>query len=263
MIKFIDSKYGIKAKVLIGFVLIGVMLSLSGIVAFFEFGRMSDYVSTLISSNVTSVNTTRLMLNSADEYNSDILELISSDIPENTKIERNIDFENNMAELPLNFTTKKESVLADSVKYSYVAYVHVLKEIENMSGKDYMYKKDWYFNRLKIVYDKLRGYIQRLSHASQNSLAVNYTNLKDSFYRSIMPGVVAVAAGIILVILFNYFLNIFIIKPIIKINDGIKKYNECNKMYDVTVPSDSDQISQLNKSIKELIYDNKTLKRKF
>jgi hypothetical protein len=93
-------------------------------------------------------------------------------------------------------------------------------------------------------------------------LAENYYSLNDRFYRSITPIIVAALVGIILVLLFNYFLNLYLIKPVIKINKGLKSYREYNKGYDVKFDFGRDQMEELNGNIKEIIEENRNLKKK-
>lgn len=257
------KELGIKHKVLLGSVAIGLMLFFAGIIAFFEFSRMSNYVSTLISDNIASVNTSRYLMNISDEYNTRILEIIGDDdlysIPE---IKSDVDFIKMLEDLEDHFTTQGEKKMADSVLYSYVAYMHVVNEVHSVWNEGYSSRREWYFERLQVVYDKMKGYIQSLTTISQNALADNYNKLNDSFYRSIMPIIIAVSAGIVLVILFNYFLNLFILTPLIKINKGLKSYKEYNKSYDVKFDFGGDQLQELNSNIKDIIEENKSYKKK-
>jgi hypothetical protein len=73
---------------------------------------------------------------------------------------------------------------------------------------------------------------------------------------------VAAFVGLILVILFNYFINIFFITPVIRINKGLRSYREYNKGYDVKFDNGRDQMQELNENIKEIIEENRSLKKK-
>ncbi len=255
--------HNIKTKVLLGCVLIALMLSLSGLVAFFEFGRMSNSVSTMISDNIFNSNASRKMLSYSDDFNMQVLQVLSND--EDYKLysaRYHREFGALLEDLDNYNLSPNDRLIRDSIIYSYVAYTQVLKEVEPLMLENNTVRREWYFNRLQSVYDQFRYYLVSLSSSTQTSIAKNYTNLRDSLYRSIMPGIVAVVAGILLVFLFNYFLNLYVLTPIMKINNGLKKYKDHNKTYDVVVGADKDQLYELNKSIKELILENKALKRK-
>ena len=66
--------------------------------------------------------------------------------------------------------------------------------------------------------------------------------------------------GIVLVFLFNYFINFYFISPLIAITRGIEKYIQFKKSYNVVIESD-DELDLLNESVKELIDSNKNLSK--
>jgi signal transduction histidine kinase len=110
------------------------------------------------------------------------------------------------------------------------------------------------------VYMKLRGYIQQLMMLSQKALTENSYNLSDSFYRSLMPCVVSVGVGIVLVILFVYFINFYFINPILMISKGISNYVTNKKSYNVTLDN-TDELQDLNQNVADLVDINKKLEK--
>ena len=219
------------------------MLLLSGVMAFFEFGRMSRYISNLISSSIMTVDLTRNLLNTCDRYHSDLFRQIGDDgllaQPETIPTD---EFESSIDRLYTVMRSAEERQMTDSVRYAYSAYMQVSREIESV----------WLF----------RNYLQRLSDSSQTILTDNYNSLQDSYYRSIMPGVVANAASIILIILFVYLLGLYVIKPVVKMSRGLRDYRQSGKSYNVTFDYGGDQIQSMNEEIKEIIDENKSLKNR-
>lgn len=253
--------FGIRAKVIAASIVIMLVLLLSGIIAFLEFGRMSRDISELISNNIKCVNLTRNMLSLSDAYQTEIFQQISDEsrlLPELKSMEP---FEKDLAALSSKLTEHKELKLADSVCYAYSAYMQVAIDIDKIWNLPQEMRTEWYFSKLKVVFDKFSGYLQRLADGSQRALTDNYQTLNESYYRSIMPSVVAMGAGIIMVILFIYFLNIYFIHPILKMTKGLKDYKEYNKSYNVTFDKGGDQIQEMNSLIGDLIEENKSLKR--
>ncbi len=239
------------------------MLLLSGMIAFFEFGRMSSQVSQIISNNVTSVDISRNLLNLCDRYNSSLFQSLNEDylagVPEILPAD---EFEENIALLRENVRSRAERNLVDTVRYAYSAYMQVAIDVEHIWLQPKDIRTDWYFQNLQKSYDDLRYYLQRLSTRSQRALAGNYDSLKDSYYRSIMPGVVAIGASIILVILFAFFLNSYILKPVLKMHKGIKDYRNFGRKYDVTFDYGGDQIQEMNSDIKDLLDDSNEMRRR-
>lgn len=250
---------GLKKKISLGFVIIGTILLLSSVISLYEFISMRRSVSNLISDNISSVNTSRLMLEVTDEYNFDLLTSMGIDstilVPDIVSDTRFTSYLNLVKD---NFTTTQERVLADSILYAYTTYIHVVKDAANVWQGDYQQRRVWYFDTLHPIYTRLRGYLQQLAITAEKALEQNSINLSDSFYRSIMPGVVAVAVGLILVLLFNYYINRYYISPLQTISKGIANFISLKKNYTVEIDGD-DELNELNTQVKELINTNKNL----
>lgn len=63
-----------------------------------------------------------------------------------------------------------------------------------------------------------------------------------------------------LVLLFNYFINFYLISPVIMMTKGISSYREFRKNYNVTVEND-DELQDLNSSIKDIVDENRKLRK--
>lgn len=255
----------VKRKIYLGFVVLGFILLLSSVIAIFEFVSMRKSVSKLVTDNIASINTSRMLLEVADEYNFKLLEGIRADslavLPEIPNIQKDKRFVSFLSEVRGKFTTREEKAMTDSVKYAYVAYAHIIIEAPQIWQTGYQQRGDWYFGKLYPVYMQLRIYIGHLSSLSQRALVENSKNLSEGFYRSVMPCVVAVAIGIILLLLFNYYLNFYFINPLERITKGIKHYRQTRKSYTVNLESD-DEMQELNDNVKDIIIENKQLTKK-
>ena len=260
---FKKIKLGVRSKIFAASLVIALMLLLSGGMAFFEFGRMSRYISEFISNSILSVDLTRNLLNTSERYHSDLFRQIGGDgllaqpetIPDD-------EFESVMDRLYTVLASEQERMIADSVRYAYSAYMQVSLEIETVWLLPQDDRTDWYFNRLQTVYAKLRNYLTRLSDASQSAITDSYNSLQDSYYRSIMPGVIASAASIVLIILFVYFLNHYVVHPMLRMSRGLSDYRRTGKTYNVTFDYGGDQIQAMNEDIKEIIDENKSFKKR-
>lgn len=252
---------GIRKKILFGFLVIGIVLLLSGVIAIYEFVRMRNTVHTLVADNIKSINTSNLLLEITDEYNFSLLrsmgEAGSAVIPDIDKDTRFTDYLEHAMD---KYTDVREQNMADSVVYAYTAYIHVMKEAPMVWQGNYQDRRSWYFDRMYPVYMKLRGYIQDLIALSQTALTENSYNLSDSFYRSLMPCVVSVGVGIVLVLLFVYFINFYFINPILRITKGISNYMLYKKSYNVVLEN-NDELQELNQNVADLVDVNKKLEK--
>ena len=76
-----------------------------------------------------------------------------------------------------------------------------------------------------------------------------------------MPGVVAVGAGLILVMLLLYFIMSYYIKPIYRISEGVVDYRTAGRRHTYTFDGD-DQLAEINNGVTELIDENIELKKR-
>lgn len=253
------SQMGIRRKVFLACLMLALILFFSSLISIFEFSRMSDYVSEQIAGNITSVNTAREMVKETESYNFRLMQEVTDDATELSVIndDRFIGY---YADLENIFTTKEERIYADSVRFAYTAYMQVVREAKDVWKMDQEVRSEWCFNKLQPIYVRLRSYLQKLTEISQNSLVNNSQSLQDSFYRSIMPGFISVLLGMVLVFLFNYFLNYYIVSPILKMKKGISGYTQFGKEYDVRIENE-DELQELNDSVKDIIDLNNSYKK--
>jgi HAMP domain-containing protein len=104
--------------------------------------------------------------------------------------------------------------------------------------------------------------------AVSDSLSKAITELKaatdeidSGFYRSIMPWAIAISAGIILIIIFNYFINLYLVNPIIRITNGVHTSLHNRTKYTVQVEN-NDELTNLNDQITDLMEEYRNAIRK-
>ena len=263
-------------KVRTGFLVLGFILFFSSIVSFFEYTRMNSVLTEQIAENVNSVNIANALIRLTEDYNLNVLDVLSDTDSTSNGIHASAaanagnvrfteEFTQTMEDMRRSFTettTFKEKNYADSVLLAYTAYMQVLRESEDMAQESYQTRQNWYFERLQPFYIKLRDYIQSLTHASQQALIDNSQKVDATFYRSITPAIASVVIGLLVVLLFNYFINYYLINPLIKINKGISGYRNFRKEYTVDVDNNGDELDQLNESVRELVEEHKTAEKK-
>jgi len=252
---------GIRRKISLGFVIIGVILFISSVISVFEFSRMRHSVTSLMKDNMNSINTSRLLLELTDEYN---FELLSRVIQDSTVSSADMiyddRFDKYIGTIKKSFTTQEEVSVADSLSNAYSDYIGVINQAPDIMVQDVSVRVEWYQKKLRPVYYNLKKYKKQLGLLTQAALANNTKELQEGYYRSIMPGIIAVGAGLLLVLLFNYFINLFFISPLVLISRGIRNYREYRKSYNVQFDND-DELQDLNSEVKGIIDENKNLKR--
>ena len=120
---------------------------------------------------------------------------------------------------------------------------------------------DWFFNVLQLKYNKLCTNISILNEAIRAELRSNTINFDAGFYRSIIPGIVSVGAGLMLVFLLMYYIIAYYVNPICRMSSGIDNYRSSGKRYGYEFEGD-DQLANINSGLTDLIEENLELKKR-
>ena len=248
------------AKLTLSLSAIAVILVISSIISLMEYRRMSSYVSGLIADNINSINVAQKLSEVTDRYNLDILSVIGDEqalLPTFNQEE----FVTRCDSLKKNLTSVSLLPLADSVMYSYAAYMLTTLEFEDVLLSDFIDSRTWYFDRLQPKFNRLRSDIDALSAGMYNDLKKNSETFERGFYRSIIPGLVAVLAGLILVVLLLFFVMVYYVRPIYKMLASLRDYRSYGKKYTYNFEGD-DQLSELNSGISDLAGENQQLRKR-
>jgi hypothetical protein len=89
----------------------------------------------------------------------------------------------------------------------------------------------------------------------------NSADFDAGFYRSIIPGVVSVGAGLLLILLLLYFTMVYYVRPIYRMSDGVDSYRVSGRRYIYEFDGD-DQLANINSGLTEIIEENVELKRR-
>ena len=256
-----NFRLSMRMKLTLSLSAIAVVLMLSSIISIIEYRRMSNYVSELIADNINSINVAQQLTNVVDEYNLDILTVIGDETISTLPDFDQKAFVAYCDSLKVSMTEKKLLPLADSVLYSYSAYMLTSLELNDVLLSDFIDSRTWYFDRLQPVFGRLREDIDDLSLAIYNDLEKNSVAFDNGFYRSIIPSAVAVSVGILLVLLLLFFILAYSVKPIYKMLDSLDNYRSFNRKYNYTFEGD-DELSDLNAGILELTEENSQMRRR-
>lgn len=222
---------------------------------------MSNYVSELIAGNINSINIARKLSNAGNEYNLNILTVIGDDKLQDLPDFDRDSFERYCDSLRMDLSANNLSHLADSVMYSYSAYMLTSLELPEVLRSSFIDSRTWYFERLQPVYGRLESHLDILNTAIYNQLQKNSATFERGFYRSIIPGAVAVGVGLLLVLLLLSFLLSYYVNPIYKMLSGLNNYRAYNKRYDYSFDGD-DQLTELNSGIIELVEENRQIRKR-
>ena len=248
-------------KVLFSLGSLAAILLLSGVISILEYRRMSDYVSELIAANIKSINLAQKLSDITEEYNHQMLAVVvQNDI--SIMPEFDLDYFKAQADsLKNSFTSQTALPMVDSVEVSFDAFMKTSMRFDEVFLADNVDTGEWFFGTLQPRYNKFRNDIDVLNEAIHKELQNNSADFDAGFYRSIIPGVVSVCAGLLMIFLLLYFIMANYVNPIYRMSDGIDAYKATGRMFVHAFDGD-DQLANVNEGLADLIEENIELKRR-
>jgi hypothetical protein len=253
-----DDSFMVK-KVFYSLGSLAAILLLSGVLSILEYRRMSDYVSELIAANIKSINLAQKLSDITEEYNHQMLAVV---VQNDISLMPEFDLADFMAQsdsLKNSFTSIKALPMVDSVEVSFDAFMKASLKFDEVFLADNVDTGEWFFGTLQPRYNKFRSEMNVLNEAIYNDLLSNSADFDAGFYRSIIPGVVSVGAGLILILLLLFFTLVNYVRPIYRMVDGINSYRTLGRRYTYDFDGD-DQLAEINTGVTEIIEENLELK---
>ena len=143
----------------------------------------------------------------------------------------------------------------DSIYAANVAYNRIVDAY--LSDSLHKNSVGWYVNIYETSYADLTTSIKNFMVSSQRIMDVKAQRLEDNAYRATMPGFIALLIGILIVVVFFYFINLYYISPVLKITDALKNYLNSKIPFKVNVEG-RDEMFRLKESIEKLIDQQKS-----
>lgn len=256
-----DVKPSIGRKLFFSLGSLAAILLLSGVISIVEYRRMSSYVSELIAANIKSINLSQRLSDITEEYNHQMLSVVvQNDI--SIMPDFNLSHFNAQADsLKNSFTSKTALPMVDSVSTSFNVFISTSMKFDEVFLADSVDTGEWFFGTLQPCYNKFREDMGVLNEMIHTELQRNSADFDEGFYRSIIPGVVSVGAGLLLILLLFYFTMSNYVRPIYKISAGIDNYRLSGRKHGYVFDGE-DQLANINTGVSELIEENIELKRR-
>ena len=250
-----------RLRLILGLGSVAAILLISGVISIIEYRRMSDYVSELISSNIKSINLSRRLADMTQEYDVQMLAVVlMNDISLMPEFDLQF-FQTQADSLKSSVTSMTSLPIVDTVATTFDKFMQTSLRFDEVFLADTVDTKEWFFGTLQPTYNDFRQEMDVLDNAIYEELRANSADFDAGFYRSIIPGVVSVGAGLVLIMLLMYFIMTNYVRPICKMSDGVDNYRTVGKRYGYTFDGD-DQLANLNSGLSELVDENVELKKR-
>ncbi len=243
---------GIRMKILSGFLILTVMLLIAGIWSIYELSTVGESVQGLLDDNYKSINAAKTMIESLQREDSAVLLLLSGNWKEGRSVIESADrsFLQAFSIAKHNITIPGEEETIKEIEAKYEVYKHLwVRPIVGTSREENL---GWYFQEVHPRFLDAKSSVEELMTVNDKTMYQTASNLKARAHRAVMPGVVAILAALIFTIVFNYFVNCYIVGPIIKITDGIQRFLKTRQPFDVQIET-KDELFHLVSSIGGLL----------
>ena len=254
-----DRRPSMRKKAVLSLCSLAAILLLSAVISILEYRRMSDYVSELIASNIRSINLSQRLSDITQEYNHQMLAVV---VQNDISIMPSFDLEDFMAQsdsLKNSINSQTALPMVDTLETSFDNFMKTSLKFDEVFLADSINTGEWFFGTLQPSYNKFRRDMNVLNEAIYHDLKTNSADFDAGFYRSIIPGVVSVGAGLLLIILLLYFTLFDYVRPICKMADGLNAYRSSGRRYNYVFDGD-DQLAEINEGITEVVEENLELK---
>lgn len=239
---------GIRRKIMLGFISLGSLLFLSGVISIFELSKLSQTTKTILDNSVTTIELSKEMLDAVQEQNTALLQIVTLHANTDSILYTARDaFSRALNKADSLISTKQE---VEFIKRSNLNYNDVVNKVL-IQGSDST-NMLWFTTIYKSSYYDLTYAIKNFMVSTQHNMDKNTNQIKSNAYRAIMPGIIALSAAIIIIIVFFALIDLYYLKPILKINKGLRNYVNAKIPYKVTIEGD-DEVSTINTDVTEII----------
>ena len=264
---------GIGKRVTIGFMSIVALLFVSGMISLFELGDLSNDTENILSTSKRNMEQAKDMLKSSHEHSRAMLHLAVFGEKEYTDLANR-----SMSELEGCLAAARSESFNETCLDSLSATVSKIRAMSEKflgGGTDTETHKEsrdsvtfstadlgiadasvsgkiWYDAGYEPVYTELTEQIKQFMTLTYSSLAPRAAQLNKNAYRSVAPVLLSLLVMIAIVLMFFYFIMVYCVKPVIKMNKSLGGYLSYRLPYEVKTEL-LDEIKELNDNIESLI----------
>lgn len=263
-----------RKRVTVGFLSIVCLLFFSGMVSFLELSHLSRDTGEILKANRRNIELAKEMLDAAHEQN---IALIHRSVfgdrsydsvcracmerLENTLlVAQNEALEKSFLD-SLAFVTTELRLLTDN----YLAFgmqevgTPVSATPANIAQPLDTLGRVWYDDQYEALYGRLTSAIKSYMTSTQSSLAPRAEQMKKNAYRAVTPVLISLAVMIAIVLMLFYFMTIYCVSPIERMNKALGNYLSFRMPF--TVKGDlKDEVLELKEKIDVLVKQIKQTK---
>ncbi len=251
---------GLRGKILSGFIILSLMLLIAGLWSINELKSIGSSVQRILDENYQSIYAAKLMKEALEREDSAVLLLMLGKWEEGRHILQAADslFMVNYSFAQKNATIAGEAEHLQAIEHKYRLYKKLWER--PIVDTDKEGNLQWYFQKLRHSFNDVKAAVNDLIDLNDKMMYKTASELKNRSNRAIMPGIIAILAALIFTFIFNYLVNYYMVGPIIRITERVKKFIDKRTPFDVQVET-NDEIAHLSEAIYNLCESINTKER--
>lgn len=266
---------GMRKRVTIGFLSIVCLLFFSGMVSFVELSRLGRDTGDILKASRRNIELAKEMLDAAHNQNVALIHLTvlgdrsyeevcrreMAHLEDVMLVAQNEALDKSFLD-SLAFATTEMKILVDG----YLARVDAAEAIaavvaadttlvaaDSLAEKGEVAEvgKNWYTNEYEAVYHRLTAAVKAYMTSTQSSLAPRTEQMKKNAYRAVTPVLISLVVMIAILLMFYYFMTIYCVNPIVKINKSLGDFLSFRLPFNVKAEC-KDEVLELKERIDSL-----------
>jgi HAMP domain-containing protein len=253
---------GFGKKVSVAFLSVVTLLAASGVISLFELSNLSLDTDEILAASHRDIETAKNLLSSAHDHSRAMMDVAL--------------FENEASRAKCNEVLSEIGAHIASVRSSAPAQIQGCLDTLAVYGAELQrlaesygapievdadsvmavitrnYGHAWYVDNYEPAYNNFVGQVKRYISLSHGELAPRAEQLSKNAYRSVAPVLISLAVMIAIVLMLYYFVYIYTVKPILKMNRALADFLSFKIPYK-TKAEMIDEVKELNESIEHLI----------
>ena len=255
---------GLRKRVTVGFLSIVCLLFFSGMVSFLELSHLSRDTGEILKANKRNIELAKEMLDAAHEQNIALIRLSvfgdrscdslcrkSMERLENTLLVAQSEALEKSFLDSLAFATTELRLVTDN----YLAFGGAARADSSAALRPDSLGGRWYSEEYQALYGRLTAAIKSYMTSTQSSLVPRAEQMKKNAYRAVTPVLISLA----IVLMLFYFMSIYCVTPIERMNKGLGDWLSFRVPF--AVKGDlKDEVLELKEKIESLINISKQTK---
>lgn len=235
----------LRLKILSGFFALALMLALAGVWSIYELNSIGTSAHDMLKDNYQSVHAANIMLEALEREDSGILLLMLGKWEEGRRIVASGDslFRSGFDIARHNLTIPGENKYIDRIREKYDHFKQVWEKPIVSTYKER--NVDWYFENIHADFLAAKAAINDLRHINSETMYRTATSIKDRSSRAVMPGIIAITAALVFGSLFNFFINYYVVNPLLRINRALRAYLQEGQPLDIEIET-NDELKELS-----------------